>query len=302
MKEIQNDTLRGVLANAFGWNISSQNLLESTNASVDDDKARSIVDKDLSIRAGRRLVAKVVNAQKNMEDVAERADEILQSEPEAPTGQGETDQGWIDDCLEGAGKAYNDDLKNYWAKLLAGEIRNPGYYSLRAVDFMKKLSKNDAERIRAMCRYVLYSTDGRDAFILRYTDSPYTYSDLSFLMELRLIDSSNFVVKQYRFPNETGGSAGFVHGNAGLALTIAKKEYDLPIYSFTQLGNEMLTIIDDVEIDFDYLRRFAKESTGKNKFLKMSGGHLLRIGNAYHILNDGYNFDYPEVKKEEGEG
>lgn len=67
-------------------------------------------------------------------------------------------------------------------------------------------------------------------------------------------------------------------------------------------GNEMLTIINDVEIDFDYLRRFAKESTGKNKFLKMSGGHLLRIGNAYHILNDGYNFDYPEVKKEEGEG
>lgn len=301
MKEIQNDTLRGVLANAFGWNISSQNLLESTNTCVDDEKAISIVDKDLSLRAGRRLVAKAINTQKNMEDVAERADEILQSEPTAPTGRGETDQGWIDDCLEGAGKAYNDDLKNYWAKLLAGEIRNPGYYSLRVVDFMKKLSKNDAEKIKAMCRYVLYSTDGRDAIILRYTDRPYTYSDLSFLMELRLIDSSNLVVKKYRFTKETGGGAMFVHGNAGLLLTIAKKEYDLPIYSFTQLGKEMLTIIDDMDMDFDYLRRFAKESTGKNKFLKMSGGHLLQIGNTYHILNDGQNFTYPEMKKEGGE-
>lgn len=302
MKKIQNDTLRGVLANAFGWNISSQNLLESTNANVEDDKAISIVDKNLSIRAGRRLVAKAINTQKNMEDVAERADEILQSEPAAPTGQGETDQGWIDDCLEGAGNAYNDDLKNYWAKLLAGEIRNPGYYSLRAVDFMKKLSKNDAEKIREMCRYVLYSTDGRDAFILRYTESPYTYSDLSFLMELRLIDSSNFVVKQFRFPNETGGGAVFVHGNIGLIINIEKKEYALPIYSFTQLGKEMLTIIDDTEMDFDYLRRFAKKNTGKEKSLNMSGGHFLQIGNAYHIFNDGYNFTYPEVKKDEGEG
>lgn len=298
MKEIQNDTLRGVLANAFGWNISSQNLLGTANADIDDEKSISIVDKDLSIRAGRRLVAKAINTQKNMEDVAERADEMLQSEPVAPTGRGETDQGWIDDCLEGAGKAYNDDLKNYWAKLLAGEIRNPGYYSLRVVDFMKKLSKNDAERIKAICRYVLYTTDRRDVFILRYTDSPYTYADLSFLMELGLIDSSTFVVKKYIFNDETGGMAMFVHGNACFVLNITKKEYDLPIYSFTQLGKELLTIIDDQEMDFDYLRRFAKENIGRNKFLKMSGGHFLQTGSDYYILNDGLNFSFPEEKKE----
>lgn len=301
MKEIQNDTLRGVLANTFGWNISSQNLLESVNDSVNDEKAINIVDKDLSIRAGKRLVAKAINAQKNMEDVVERADEILQTGPVVASRIGETDQGWIDDCLEGAGKAYDSDLKNYWAKLLAGEIRNPGYYSLRAVDFMKKLSRNDAERIKAMCRYVLYSTGGRDAFILRYTDSSYAYSDLSFLMELRLIASSDFLVKQYRFYNETGGGAVFVHGNVGLLLTIAKKEYEIPIYSFTQLGKEILTIIDDTEVDFDYLRRFAKETTVKDKFLKASGGHLLQIGSEYYILRDGQNFTYPEEEKEEGE-
>ena len=210
--DIKSNSLREVLSRAFGLNLAPDNLIEAKSGT--DESAETgnlkIVDDELKQRAGRRLLAEEISKQKNIEGVVQRTDKLLESEPEISKSTEETDQGWVDECLDGAGKAYNDDLKDYWAKLLAGEIKHPGFYSLRAIDFMKKLSKKDAERIREMCKYVMYNVDKSDAIILRYKESPFLYSDLSFLMELRLIDSSNFIVKQYRFKNEDGGIDLFV--------------------------------------------------------------------------------------------
>ena len=120
-----------------------------------------------------------------------QADDILQADHDTTVRNEETDQGWVDECLDGASRAYNDDLKAYWAKLLAGEIKQPGTYSLRTVDILKKLTKKDAEKIRKLCRYVMYNFDKSDCIILRDKEASYTYSDMSFLMELGLLNPSS---------------------------------------------------------------------------------------------------------------
>ena len=196
--DIKNETLRRMLAGPFGWNVKKQNLLESNvteGETQTDGRALAVVDKELSERAAQRLVASEVNKQKNMEDVIQRADEILQKEPSNELTSEESDQGWVEDCLDGAGKAYNDELKDYWAKLLAGEIKKPGSYSKRTVAFMKSLSQKDAERIRNMCQYVMYS-EKNDASILQYDEEMYSFDEIRFLMELRLLDSQSFIVKK----------------------------------------------------------------------------------------------------------
>lgn len=300
--EIKSNSLREVLSRAFGLNLAPGNLIEAQSGTEESAESSNLskVDEELKQKAGRRLLAEEISKQKNIEGVVQRTDKLLESEPEITKSTGETDQGWVDECLDGAGKAYNDDLKDYWAKLLAGEIKHPGFYSLRAIDFMKKLSKKDAERIREMCKYVMYNVDKSDAIILRYKEGPFSYSDLSFLMELRLIDSSNFIVKQYRFKNEDGGIDLFLHGDVGLVINVKSKEYDLPIYSFTQLGKEMLTIIDDQEADIDYLREFARITIGKNNKLEISGGHMEVIDDTLNIKKDDYGFTYPEEIREKG--
>lgn len=292
--DIQNELLKRVLSKPFGWNLATRNLLESSSAEEDPDeggnKELSLIDEALSQRAGRRLVAEEINKQKNMEDVVQRADEILQAEP-APTADGEeSDQGWIEECLDGAGKAYHENLKNYWARLLAGEIKHPGFYSLRAIDFMKKLSKKDAERIRRICQYVMYDNKG-DAVIFKYDAEEISYGDLSFLMELRLLDSSSFVVKQYKF--ETGeGHAFLFKNNVGFLIKVKKREYDLPIYSFTELGKEILTIIDDTGVNLDYLKNFATEIT-KMKEIEVVVGEFIRNGTSVSFLRNDKYFEIP---------
>ena len=107
--DIKNETLRRMLAGPFGWNVKKKNLLESNDVTEGetqtDGRALTVVDKELSERAAQRLVASEVNKQKNMEDVIQRADEILQKEPNIEVTSEESDQGWVEDCLDGAGKA-----------------------------------------------------------------------------------------------------------------------------------------------------------------------------------------------------
>lgn len=290
--EIKNDLLRRMLAKPFGLNICSQNLLETSSSQEDDSSDSELikVDESLRARAGQRLYAEVINHQLNTEDVVQRADDILQADPDIDDSQEEPDQGWVEDCLDGAGRTYNDNLKDYWAKLLAGEIKKPGTYSKRAVNFMKTLSQKDAERIRNMCQYVMYDTNKEDAFLLRYDKKPYTYKDVIYLGELGLLDSSSTVVKKYEFIDDNGGAALFVHNDIGVFINIRMKEYHMPIYTFTELGKEILSIIDDQDANMDYIKDYSKSICEKNKKLEIRGGHIYEKDDSYYIVDDDIHF------------
>ena len=285
-----------MLAKPFGLNVSSQNFLEAIPSDEDHHQTNETelthVDEGLKQRAGRRLYAEELNKQQNIEDVVQRADIIMQSEPENNEVQEEADQGWIEDCLDGAGKTYIDNLKDYWAKLLAGEIKKPGTYSKRMVAFMKSLTQKDAERIRNMCQYVMYS-DNKDAFILQYDEETYSFDDIRFLMELRLLDSQSFIVKKYKF--EKGeGQMGFYHGDVGFLIKVKKPNYDLSIYAFTELGMEVLSIIDDMPTNIDGLKHFSEYMIKRNEPMVFMCGKLVMVNGVPAIKKSELIFELPE--------
>lgn len=304
--EIKSNPLKRMLANAFGLNIAPNNLLEAPpiNNKTEGNTELLQIDEDLKTRAGRRLLAEEINKQKNLEDVIQRADDILQSEAydnKQDVLQEKTDQGWVDDCLDGAGKAYDDDLKGYWAKLLAGEIINPGKYSLRAIDLMKKMSKKDAERIRKMCQYVMYSPGMNDAFILQYDSEPYSFDDIRFLMELRLLDSQSFMVKKYAFKQESG-QMSFYHGDIGFIINVKKSKYDLSIYAFTELGIEILSIIDDIPANVENFKLFAEYMLNvKKEPMEFMCGKISIINGAPMLSKNSLLYELSQLKKEDDE-
>ena len=295
--EIKNNVLRKLVENRLG-DLNAQKLLGTSGTQSQSDNTQlSQFDMDILKRGLCRRVSTIISEQQNWEDVVHRTDVILQDEDNNSYPQDvnhvETDQGWIDDCMEGASKTYNDDLKQYFAKLLAGEIKNPGRYSKRAIQFLRSISQNDAVKIRNMCQYVMYSYSHDDAIILRYKKSEYSYNETSFLMELRLIDSSSFVVKQYR-SQEDNNQGFFIHGNVGFFMNIKKKEYDLPIYSFTELGKEILSIIDNVDVNLDYLKNFSKSITEGKKDIEIVGGEFFMEGETLHFCKNEKYFEVPE--------
>ena len=90
----------------------------------------------------------------------------------------------------------------------------------------------------------------------------------------------------------------YIHNDVGFYLEISKKEYDLPIYSFTELGKEILSIIDDMNVNMDYLRKFSESIIEKKKELKISCGHLLCDEDSYRFVIDNIFFHLPEYEND----
>lgn len=303
MMEIKTDALKRIVGENFGFDLPPAKLLEVTTSNDkgegDDNSGSAIMqfDQELRSRAGHRFLNNLFNEQKNAEEMLHMADEMLQEDPGSLTKDVKADKSLINECIDGASKEYNDDLKVYWAKLVAGEIRNPGTYSKRLAQLLRSLSQKDAERIRQLSQYVLFSYNRDDAFFLRYKNNPLSFADLSYLNELQIIDSNNFVFMQMRFDDEKGGERIYYHGDIVLYVEVRKKEYDMPIYSITELGKELLRIIDEKEINMTYLKGYSESivSSSKNT-ITVTGGHMQKRGEYIYILGDDFYFKYPADK------
>ena len=80
----------------------------------------------------------------------------------------EPDQTWSSHWLSAASKVGTDDheRQTWWARLLAGEIQQPGTYSLRTIGIMDVLSPSEADLFSRLCGYVWVGTSRPHPLIL----------------------------------------------------------------------------------------------------------------------------------------
>lgn len=63
------------------------------------------------------------------------------------------DDDWLNSFARYAENANSDDLRHHFGKILAGEIRRAGSYSLFSIDMLSKLGKSEAEIITSIAPY-----------------------------------------------------------------------------------------------------------------------------------------------------
>lgn len=114
----------------------------------------------VAIRASETTTA-VDNARReiNSAKAVLYAEEQLASDPQQPPSR-EVDEDWIFAWREYAGRVAAEDLQRLWGSVLAGEVKSPGRHSMRTLEFLKTLSKEEAEVISKLARYAI---DGRIA-------------------------------------------------------------------------------------------------------------------------------------------
>ena len=89
---------------------------------------------------------------------------------------------WQGHWAEGASKVGIDDeeRRTWWARLLAGEIQQPGTFSLRTMAVMDTLSTDEARLFTKLCGYVWAINDDRQlSLILPHENSDLWSPDLS---------------------------------------------------------------------------------------------------------------------------
>jgi hypothetical protein len=226
-------------------------------------EARSAVERDLIEKEGHAALAKIESVkelgsrvvdrflekegrrQANQEAVATEALEVLKQlpPPDAADDSKVINEDWLNIFSAHAENASSERLRSMWARVLAGEIRKPGAFSLATLRFISELDQYAATSFEEVIK-----TRTKDGFIPR---PPKIEGDkllqLTFLEEIGLLqDINGFIEKKFSM-----GDDGYVYYfdsalEPGLIFLRTKQVImRLRLIKITRVGTEILSILSE---------------------------------------------------------
>jgi hypothetical protein len=165
------------------------------------------------------------------------ADENVSDEPVNPD--------WFARWRVNAEEVQDDQMRRLWARILAGEAEKPGRFSLHTLDFMRRLSKEDAALIERLAPFVcereLFHNDPK-------LDDLRNRSGLGLgaLMELQDLGvmsgvSGLSLTKSWSIFPEV--NVGFTFWNKALLVRSPEvKTLTLPAYAITKVGTQVMSL------------------------------------------------------------
>lgn len=194
-------------------------------------------------RARARLIAREVEGQQNVEAIAENA---LKSLPEKVSDDPVSDD-WRRKFFLEAENVCDADMQELWGKVLAGEVAKPGSFSLRSLNVLKSLSRDEAEKFRLACNL---ANETGEIIMQREKRHPLGdyglhFGNLMALTDAGLLHSPSFILHSFKdYPDEAKTGVYFMNNGRHLLLSgPSLKNVDIPVLSFTAAGKELQKLI-----------------------------------------------------------
>lgn len=188
------------------------------------------------------------------------AEEALSNDSQTPPDRS-IDDDWLFTWRDYVGGVSTEDLQQLWGKVLAGEVKSPGSYSLRTLEFLRGLSKDEAEHISSLASFVI---EGRIVRSLKQflEEHGVTFNLLLVMQELGLLSGVEAIGLTTDY--KSVGSERFVCAlrSNGKVLLVEdddpSKVLTLEVYLLTGVGNQLLGL-GSFPTNLDYLRLVGKE-------------------------------------------
>lgn len=229
--------------------------------------ARERTPEMLVQRAEQRMLTEGIRQEENIENVLEIAAQELQQDDDVSDEA--VDEDWITRLFNIVKDINNKEMQYVWGKILAGEIKAPGSFSLRTLETIRNLSQRDAQTfqkiIPLLFKFKNYIVILQKTEILEKYDI--NYHDLLVLDECGLI----------KMKSDTGINANIntaieIHSQnrivffKGIENNSRKLTYR--IYPLTSAGVELYSILSKEE-NVEYCIDFAKDVVKENAGIKM---------------------------------
>ncbi|WP_053046853.1 TIGR03899 family protein [Thalassomonas viridans] len=224
-------------------------------------------DKQMPLEDRSRKRERLLNLRKqqNMENIIQKALAYC-SESEITD---KADQDWFNRFISLAEEVSNKTMQELWAKILAGEISQPGTFSLKALKIFRNMSINDAKLLAKACSLAVKDQGKRNIRIIsgsyiqpglfnffdknREQNINLSHHGLSYA-DLLTLSENNLL-----FIQETESSAlskeeqlHFLYNGSPLDLTAKGNNTIIRFYKFTPVGSELASLIGD-NADSKYL-------------------------------------------------
>lgn len=233
-----------------------------------EDSTLILSQVDLEDRCSKRIDYQERKRQENIEKISATAAEELAQEIDVPDEAPEED--WITRFFNCAQDISSDEMQQLWGRILSGEITNPGSYSLRTLEFVKNLTKTEAQTFEQVAKLAVLLPGGIAVVVVH---------DKNWLKDNRQVfEMHQFLLGELgvMYPSVLGFSAFDDSNTTEIALFSddhllllkrgeIKTKVNLPVWKFTGIGQELLPLIQKPLDDqyFDYIGKFFIKKRGE---------------------------------------
>jgi uncharacterized repeat protein (TIGR03899 family) len=253
--------------------ISSQMQLLGLAKSFVLDGGLVTSEKQMSLeeRTQKRARISALRKQQNLEVIIQKS--LAYCSSTEVTDKADPD--WFIIFTQLAEDVSNQTMQNLWAKILAGEISQPGSFSTKTLKTFRAMNITDAKLLAKACSLSVsdktkkniriisgaYQTPNLLNFFsknrentIQLSQFSLSYADLLILADNHLV----FIQETESSPMNKNENFNFNFNNAPLTVTAKKTSCVLKFYKFTPIGSELAYLISD-DGDDDYLQHLKKE-------------------------------------------
>ena len=186
----------------------------------------------------------------------------------------EIDEGWSLKFLNEVATTSDDEVQDYFARILAGELQAPGRYSKRTISLIGNLSTTEAKTFLDLARYSVKVLDR--IFIIPTIDKT-TY--VAFVNVLAMEDCGLSTMNMgYQLTDQTKYAIEY-----GPRIAIMEKSElsNIDLFSnscLTQAGKEIYGMLEEygmIQFDYDFLDKYVSWSSKNNK---STGTLFMKVG------------------------
>lgn len=180
----------------------------------------------------------------NVAKAITHAEEELKNDPQAPPER-TIDPDWLFRWRDSAGSVSSEELQSLWGRLLAGEVKSPGSFSLRTLELLRNLSAQEAGRIAILAKFVIGDIIVRDHKDI-FDAEQLTFRLLLDMQDLGVISGVESLGLTRTFNSVDQSTFITPLCSNGRVLLVKdsdpKKELKISVYSLTAVGKQLLRL------------------------------------------------------------
>lgn len=235
------------------------NLLSSTQSAPGERQEPRIDADALAALCAEVQIAEEVRKQVNVTKALLHAEEELESSDQEPPEESVNDD-WLYRWRESASQVSTEELQNLWGRLLAGEVKAPGRYSLRTLEFLRNLNKEEAAAINSLSQFRIGGEIFRQATEILDNEGV-TFGFLLSMQQLGVLAGVEAVGLELTQPSVQADTFVRPLQSNGMVLVAkgpdASAKLKLPVYQVTSIGNQVMSL-GTFKANIGYLRKIGE--------------------------------------------
>ncbi|WP_273163754.1 DUF2806 domain-containing protein [Massilia timonae] len=213
---------------------------------------------NIMLAATTARASDLIRSEVNIAETVLLAEQILAENPNpAPSESIEDD--WLAIWRDHVSKVSSERLQYLWASALAGEVAAPGSYSIRTLDFLRTLSKVEAEEIAEVAQYQLQGAIVKDVEPI-LSDDGLSFGDLLKMRELGIlagVGGTGLATKYSSVEDDRYIRVLRSHDKLLIVQRDEMVDLKLTVFKFTTLGQQIMEL-GNFKANIKYLRNVGR--------------------------------------------